>query len=146
MVSMRHLGLDVGERNIGVAVGEMLAEELTTLRTPNGSYYKEPDLSNAIEELKSLCKKEAARSFVIGLPVSQNGSLTKEATNIKNFGENLKEKTGLPVNYVNETLTTFMAEDMLQEQGLSVKEAKERVDQLSAQLILQQYLEENALA
>jgi len=144
---MRYLGLDVGEKSIGVASGEVLAEELTTLRSEKEwNFYEEKGLAFACEKLQDLAKKEMAKSVVIGLPVNQEGGMTKESTLIKTFGEGLASTIGMPVIYVNETLTTFMAEDILESQGLSIKEAKLRVDQLSAQLILQQYLEENALA
>lgn len=138
---MRYLGLDVGQRSIGVAVGEALATELTTLRVkaPH-SFHEEPKRAWAYAEIDRLRRQEAADAIVVGLPVDDNGDLSSEAKRIKEFGDGLAG----PVHYVNETLTTFMAEDILEGQGLSVAEAKQRVDQLAAQLILQQYLEENA--
>jgi putative Holliday junction resolvase len=87
-----------------------------------------------------------AGAFVVGLPVTEDGSLSAEAKLIKDFGQELEHKLNQRVFFVNETLTSVMAEDILEGQGVSPSEAKNRVDQLSASLILQQYLEEHALA
>jgi len=139
---MRYLGLDVGEKTIGVAVGETLASELTTLRT-KGSFYRVGDRRRAITELLKISQQEECDAIVVGLPVSDDGRLTAEAKKIRRFAEVLEKVAERKIHYVNETLTSFMAEDILEGQGLSLEQAKEREDQLAAQLILQQFLEGN---
>lgn len=140
---MKYLGLDVGSKNIGVAVGELISSELTTIRAPKDQdFYQAAGQMYAATQLEKLMSEQQADAIVIGLPVDDEQEMTKEATRIKGFGEFLAEKLDKKIHYTNETLTSFMAEDILEEQGLSIAEAKLRVDQLSAQLILQQYLEE----
>jgi len=141
---MRYLGLDVGEKRIGVAVGESLASELTTIiAAKNKGFYETASANEAYEKLEKIIQSEQTDAIVVGLPVNEEGGLTSEAQKIKKFGDGLTEALDCVVHYVNETLTTFMASEMLESQGLSVAEAKLRVDQLAAQLILQQFLEEN---
>ena len=140
---MRYLGLDIGARSIGVAVGELLASELTTLRSgKDKSFYENPELS--IDSISRLIVQEQADAIVVGLPVNEDGTLSPEAKKIQKFGDVLGHKLDKTIHYVNETLSSFMASDILESQGLSIEEAKLREHQLAAQLILQQFIEENA--
>jgi len=140
---MRYLGLDVGERHIGVAVGELLASELTTLRAgKQQSFYARPELAYA--QIEQLITKEHADELVVGLPMDEAGELTNEAKKIQHFIDGLTVRLNQKIRTVNETLTSFMALDLLEDQGVTGPAATARVDQLAAQLILQQYLEENA--
>lgn len=141
---MRYLGLDVGSRKIGVSVGEIIATELTSLSAPkNGDFYSPAGIKIVASELKKIIKQENAGAIVAGLPVDENGQSTEESKKIESFCNNLKAELNLPIYFTNETLTSFMAADMLEEQGLSAKEIDGREHQLAAQLILQQYLEED---
>jgi len=144
---MRLLGLDIGQKTIGVAVGEALASELTTLRTgKENSFYEDPEKQRALQEIKNLKSQEEAEAIVVGLPVNEDGALTEEAAKIKDFSQSLAQECACQIFYVNETLTSFMARDILESERVSAAQAAKREDQLAAQLILQQYLEENALA
>ena len=139
---MRYLGLDIGSRSIGVAVGELLASEVTTLRSgKDKSFYENPELS--IDSISRLIVQEQADAIVVGLPVNEDGTLSPEAKKIQKFSDVLGHKLDKTIHYVNETLSSFMASDILESQGLSIEEAKLREHQLAAQLILQQFLEEN---
>lgn len=139
---MRYLGLDVGERSIGVAVGEKLAREIETIHAgKEKSFYDNPELS--FERINKLINSEQVDAIVIGLPINEDGQLSAEASKIKKFADQLGLSLDKTVNFVNETLSSFMAQDILESQGLSIQEAKVREHQLAAQLILQQYLEEN---
>ena len=140
---MRYLALDVGARHIGVAVAELLASELTTLNAPKDqSFYESPQFAD--DEIVQLISSEQADAVVVGLPVNERGELSGEAAAIKKFGDRLGRQLDKTIHYVNETLTSAMASEILESQGLSVAEAKSRQHQLSAQLILQQYLEESS--
>lgn len=140
---MRYLSLDVGQRSIGVAVGELIGQELTTFKAAKGKdFYQNPEL--VFGEIAELFSKEAADGLVVGLPVNDAGRLSQEAKKISDFGKKLSTKIGKEVIFVNETLTSFMAEDILESLGYSIAEAKKREHQLSAKLILDQFLEENA--
>ena len=140
---MRYLGLDVGSRRIGVAVGETLAAELTTIESlKDTSFYD--DATMAIQEIARLKELEEADAIVVGLPVDEAGEPTEESKKIGDFSKKLEADLGCAVHFVDETLTSFMAEELLASQEVSAQEAAKRVHQAAAQLILQQYLEEHA--
>lgn len=142
---MKYLGLDVGKKNIGVAMGEVLASELTTLRAgKDEDFYSDPAQTRAYEQIDEIINHENIEAIVIGLPVDQEEKMTTEATLIKNFGDGLSEAVNCQIHYVNETLTSFMAQELLEARAPHPKDAKDRVDQVAAELILQQYLEEHA--
>lgn len=142
---MRYLGLDIGKRKIGVAVGELIATELTTLIAgKDESFYESNAQTRSFEEIKKHLESERASAIVVGMPVKEDGSPSEESTKIEDYVHGLQEYTNITIHTVDETLTSFMAREMLESQGLSEKEIDTRVDQLSAQLILQQYLEEHA--
>lgn len=139
---MRYLGLDVGQKNIGVATGELLAKELITLSAPKDkNYYDQPDLAQA--ELTKIIEQEQADAIVVGLPVNEQGEPTNESEKIEKLCHHLEKELNIAFHFVDETLTSFMAKDILEGQGLSVAQAAVRVHQLSAELILQQFLENN---
>lgn len=142
---MKYLGLDIGQKRIGVAVGEILARELLTLRAgERESFYVEPARTRALEEIKTIVEEEAVSGIVAGLPVKEDGGPSEESAKISAFCDGLSTVVGFEVKTVDETLTSFMARDILGGQGLNGKELESRLDQASAALILQQYLEENA--
>lgn len=142
---MKYLGLDIGQKRIGIAIGEILARELLTLRAGDReSFYLEPARTRALEEIKTIIEEESVSGVVAGLPVKEDGSQSEESTKISAFCDGLSTVIGFEVKTVDETLTSFMARDILASQGLSGKELDSRLDQASAALILQQYLEENA--
>jgi putative holliday junction resolvase len=140
---MKYLGLDVGKKAIGVAVGEALASELQTLEGRKGEdFYQEPARSRSYDELKKILEDEGARAVVVGLPVKEDGSHSEESAKIEVWADGLAASLGVPVHRVDETLTSFMARDILESQTADEAEIERRIHQLSAQLILQQYLEE----
>ncbi|PIP21534.1 MAG: Holliday junction resolvase RuvX [Candidatus Nealsonbacteria bacterium CG23_combo_of_CG06-09_8_20_14_all_40_13] len=130
---MSFLGLDVGDKKIGVAIShsEVLANEYATLEN-------NPEI---FEQISKICQSENMEKIVVGLPISASGEDSAQAKKTRQFAKNLQGKIDLPVILENETLTTMEAEQILCDEGLTVAQAKERVDQLSAKLILQQFLE-----
>lgn len=142
---MKYLGLDVGQKRIGIAVGEALASELLTIRAgQHETFYTEPARTRALEEIKTIVEEEGISGVVAGLPVKEDGSASEESAKIAAFCDGLSTVLGFQVQTVDETLTSFMARDILASQGLGAKELEARLDQASAALILQQYLEEHA--
>ena len=135
---MRLLGLDVGERRIGVAISDPLgisAQGLTVIERRGG----EKD----IEVLKVLVKEREVKGFVVGLPLNADGKRGPQAQRVEAFIEGVKQRVGIPVHWVDERFTTAQSERVLLEGDVSRKRRKEVIDQLAAQLILQQYLELN---
>lgn len=139
---MRYLGLDVGKKEIGLAVGEAIASEHSTIRAPkNSDFYSNSGQKLAFEQIKKVMTAEQANAIVVGLPVDEEGRPTEESAKIRSWSDNLATAISAEVHFVDETLTSFMAADMLESQGANADEVERRVHQLSAELILQQFLE-----
>jgi putative Holliday junction resolvase len=132
---MRSLGLDIGERRIGVALSDpdgILASPLTIINRTDESL----DIEAIIDVVKS---KDAGR-VIVGLPYSLDGSLGEQAENVKAFTQKLASRLQVPVEYRDERLTTVMAERLGRAGG---KKAKRKADDAqAAALILQGYLDE----
>ena len=128
--------MDVGEKNIGVAISDELgwtAQGLPTLRRQT----KDRDtcaIANIVEE-------KCVTRIVVGMPVSLDGSLGKKAREVASFVEDLKRRLRLPIKVWDERFTSVQAERVMLEADLSRKKRKKKIDQLSAQLILQNYLD-----
>ncbi len=131
---MRVLGLDLGDRRVGVAVSDPLgltAQGLPTL-TRN-------DLT--LDAIADLCVRLDVVSIVIGLPRNMDGSYGPRAEMAREFGRQLHQRTGLPVHEWDERLTTRAADNVLLEADLSRKKRRGAVDRLAAVLILQGFLD-----
>lgn len=133
---MRIMGIDYGDVRVGLAV----SDETEFLAGGIGSVTIK-GMNNAIELVCEKINEYGCKKVVLGLPVNMNGSLGDKAEKIKVFGEKLKETTGLDVEYVDERLTTVMAHGFMNETGTHGKKRKNSVDTLSAQIILQGYLD-----
>lgn len=136
MLSGRIMGLDVGDRTIGVAVSDLMgitAQGVTTIRRES----KKKD----IEELKKLIKEHNVRYIVSGLPKNMNGTIGPQSEKVIKFCDILKEETGMEIDYWDERLTTVSAEKMLIDGDVSRKNRKKVIDKLAAVLILQNYLD-----
>jgi putative Holliday junction resolvase len=135
---VRYLGLDIGNRRIGVAVSDELgltAQPVLTLERRR----------SAREDLRSLAR--LARQFgvvgiVVGNPVHLSGEASAQAAKIQAFAAQLGELTGLPIHLWDERLTTREAHRILYEAGHARQSHGRVVDQVAATLILQSFLQE----
>ena len=134
----RHLGLDVGDRRIGVALSDetaTLASALTTLTRSGGR--KDAAL------VADLARRHEVAAVVVGLPLNMDGTRGPQAEKVLGFVEGLRRRLGpVPVVTRDERLTTVEAEEKLREAGVGWKERKRVVDQAAAVVILQEYLDE----
>ena len=133
---MRILGLDYGEKRIGVAVCDelgMTAQGLPTLIRKT----KKHDL----EILSNLIRDYSVESIVIGYPVRLDGSEGIQCEKVDRFARLLNKTFLLPVMKWPETLSTKEAEEILIQSGVRWQKRKGKVDQLAACLILQNYLD-----
>ncbi|AGF55018.1 MULTISPECIES: Holliday junction resolvase RuvX [Clostridium] len=133
---MRILGLDVGQKTIGVAVSDPLgftAQGLTTIRRTN----KEKD----IQEIKNFCDQYDAKVILIGLPKNMNGTIGPSGEIIMAFGKLLEEELKLEVKFWDERLTTVAAHRAMLEADLSRNKRKKIVDKVASTFILQGYLD-----
>lgn len=129
--------MDVGQRRIGIALSdplEFFAQGHSVLERHN-------TLARDLEILIGIIGAEMVEGIVIGLPKNLNGTEGIMAQKIREFGGKLEEKAGLPVVFWDERLSTVAAERVLLEADLSRKKRKQKIDQVAAVLILQNYLD-----
>ena len=131
MLDGRIMGLDIGDKTIGVAVSDIMG--LKTIRRES----KKKD----IEELKNIIKERQVNKIVSGLPKNMNGTLGPQGEKVLKFCDLIKEETGLEIDFWDERLTTVAAERSLIEGDVSRKKRKKVIDMLAAVIILQGYLD-----
>ena len=133
---MRLLGLDVGDRTIGVALSDETATLASGLHT-----IRRADLKRDLRELAELARDREVATVVVGLPRSLNGSEGPQARKVLAFVEALQAAVKVPVVTWDERFTTVAAENALIEGGVSRERRKGLVDKVAAVLILQNYLD-----
>lgn len=131
------LGLDVGRKRIGVAGCDGLGLMATGLTTIERTSWQR-DLA----QLKQLVEERQVQVLVVGLPYSMDGTLGSQARQVQKFANSLSAALQLPVEFMDERLTSFHAEQLMQEQNLSPSRNKALIDRKAAALILQQWLDE----
>ena len=134
--AMRILALDVGERRIGVALSDptgFLATPLTAIERTGGK----ADFQRIVD----LATESEAERILIGIPVSMDGVEREQARSVREFCRRLAGQTGMPIDTLDERLTTVEAERRLRERGASAKERKALVDSAAAAILLQAYLD-----
>lgn len=133
----RLMGLDVGEKRIGIALSDLLGITAQGLET----YHRTDDLISDYNYIVDLIKAHNVGELVVGLPKNMNNSLGFKAEEIRQFMDGLKAQYTIPIHWVDERLTTMSAEKMLIEADVSRKKRKGVVDKIAAVLILQLYLD-----
>ena len=125
---MRYLGIDYGRRRIGLAfsdVGARIAFQHGVLQGGGNKF--------AADQIVAMIKRERVDAIVIGLPLGPDGSETEESERVRKFAAEIGTKTNLQIEFENEMLSSKIAE------GAGV--AKEHLDEASAVLILQSFLD-----
>lgn len=136
---MRILGLDFGSRTVGVAVSDgllMTAQGVETIERK-----EENKLRKTCARIEELIKQYDIGIIVLGLPKNMNNTEGERVEKTKDFGEMLERRTGLPIIYWDERLTTVAAEQILMESGVRRENRKAVIDKVAACLILQGYLD-----
>ena len=134
-MSGRILGLDVGDRRIGVAV----SDEMHWIASPH-SVYTRVGYGPDVKHMQQLCRETGAALIVCGLPRNMDGSEGFQAEKVKAFAQKLTE-SGLTVAFQDERLSTVSAHQALIEGGMRREERKGTVDKVAAAVILQTYLD-----
>jgi putative Holliday junction resolvase len=137
MPEISALGLDVGSKRIGVAGCDrsgLIATGLTTIERTT--------LSQDIEQLRSLITERGVQVLVVGLPYTMDGNLGSQARSVQKFTQRVAAALKLPVEYVDERLTSFEAEELLKAEQRSPSRNKGLIDRKAAAIILQQWLED----
>jgi len=134
-VKGRCLGLDPGERRIGVAVSDAtgtIATPLEFLNVRDGSHE---------QRLVDLCIEWEITKIVVGLPVSLDGTEGPAATRSREFGDAVANSTGIAVVFHDERFTTVTAEQALLESGMKRRSRTQKRDQVAAAVMLQGFLD-----
>lgn len=130
------IGLDVGERRIGIA----LSDGLGLTAQPHSVLQRRKEEA-VLQALVRLAEERNARGFVLGLPRRTGGDEGPEVAKVRQFGRCLHEQSQLPVEWYDERFSTVIAERALQEQGIKGQARRQRVDQVAAAIILQDFLD-----
>ena len=136
---MRILGLDFGSKTAGVAVSDGLL--LTAQGVETIERKDENKLRKTCARIEELIAEYEITEIVLGLPKNMNNTEGERVEKTKAFGEMLERRTGLPVHYWDERLTTVAAEQILMESGVRRENRKAVIDKVAAGLILQGYLD-----
>lgn len=131
------LGLDVGKKRIGVAGCDgtgLIATGLTTIERRS--------FQEDVELLGILVDERHVQVLVIGLPYNMDGSLGFQAKHVQKFARRLSQSLQIPVEFVDERLTSFQAEQLLQAENLAPSRHKALIDRKAAAIILQQWLDD----
>lgn len=128
---MKVLGIDYGTKRVGIAISD---ESLTLAREFNIFSPKE-----FWEQIDKIVAQEGIERIVIGLPLNMSGEFTETTRDVQEFAERLAQQTGVPQEFMDERLSSVMAE------GVPGKKrgSKQPIDSLAAQIILQNYLDKS---
>lgn len=136
----RALGIDHGEARIGLAISDelgMLAHPLETIRTA--------ETADPVERIAQIVVRDKIGVIILGLPRNMNGTYGPAAEKVRAFGELLRTRIPCEVKLWDERLTSVAAQKSLHASGKNVKKSRTVIDQVAAQLILQGYLDSQAM-
>lgn len=129
----KYLGVDWGDKKIGLAMSDKLGITARLYKT----------ITSNKRELINIINSEDIDIIVFGMPRKMDGSLGDQAKKVENFAEDLKKSIKAKVIYEDETNTTRLVKSQMIKEGLHPEKNKNLIDQKSAQLILEGYLNEN---
>ncbi len=132
----RLMGLDVGDKTIGVAVSDLLmitAQGVTTIKRTN--------IKNDLNELKKIIDEYQVTKIVAGIPKMLDGTVGIQGEKVLEFVEKLKRHFNLPIELEDERFTTTISERMLIDADVKRKKRKEVIDKLAAVQILSSYMQ-----
>jgi putative Holliday junction resolvase len=134
------LGIDYGERRIGLALSDPTGTLATPLVTLTYRLGKRPPLG----EIERIARGAEVERLVMGLPLELSGAETERCAVVRQIGGTLSERLGVPTEYQDERMTSVRAEALVRSSGLrkSQRERKERIDAAAAALILQSWLDQ----
>ncbi|HEX4844613.1 MAG TPA: Holliday junction resolvase RuvX [Geothrix sp.] len=132
---MRWLAIDHGTKKIGLA----FSDELEILASPFEVWPQEDE--RTLDRLVTLCKEEGVQALCVGLPRHKDGAESATAPAARAFGEALADRTGLPLRFANEHLSSAEAERLLRERGVKPERRKLLLDAAAAAVILGELLE-----
>ena len=133
----RYLGIDYGAKRIGLAVGDSQSRIASPIATVEGV----AGHGERVQALLKYAQQYGADAFVLGLPLNMDGTEGPQAKEVRRFGDELGARSGKPVHYFDERLSSIAADELLEPAELSRKKKKARHDRVAALVILQGFLE-----
>ena len=134
---MKILALDYGTKRIGLAISDddvgMFASALPFLENKGDK--------NSAQAIADRVAKEQIELLLIGMPRNMDGSYGESAEKVKNFINLLKSVTSVTIKTVDERLSTVEASKRLRESGIKAKDQRDKIDSMSAKILLQSYLD-----
>ncbi len=131
---MRIIALDVGDRRIGVAICDEL--EISA----NGLITIDRQSKNFLGQIKDILDEYNVEEIVVGMPVMMNGTMGIQGEKVIKFIEELKNEINIPIKLFDERLSTKLVEKALIDADMRRDKRKKIIDQLSAVIILQDYM------
>lgn len=137
---MKYLGIDFGMTRIGVAVSDALGITARGLETVtwNGRSWDGP-----VQRIAELLKQEEAGGIVLGLPRRTDGKVGESEERARELAVLLEERTGITPILYDERYTTVLAHQVLRETGFRKSRTRSVIDQVAAEILLQEFLEYN---
>ncbi|MDR3616342.1 MAG: Holliday junction resolvase RuvX [Candidatus Obscuribacterales bacterium] len=132
----RYIGLDIGDKRIGVAISDPLGYTAAGLET-----ITRINTDKDVRLVQEIAARHGAVLLVLGLPLNMDGTSGPQAEKVKSFGRKLARATELPVIYEDERLSTISAIRTLTLQGVKTGKNRELVDRQAAAIILQRFLD-----
>mgnify|MGYP000597034274 CR=1 FL=1 len=136
----RALGIDHGDARIGLAMSDelgMLAHPLETIHLR--------EIADPVAHIAAIVTREKIGQIVLGMPRNMDGTYGPASEKVRAFAEKLKAATPCPVKLWDERLTSVAAQRSLHEAGRTVKNSRDVIDQVAAQMILQGWLDAQAM-
>jgi len=132
----RLLGLDVGNKTIGIAVSDSSCKIASPLKT-----LQRKGKHSEIKDIQGILKEYAASSLIVGYPLHMNGDEGERCVYVRSFVEQLTKDLSIPVLLWDERMSTVSAERFLLEGDMSRAKRKEHIDAVAASVILQSFLD-----
>ena len=133
---MNIIAFDYGDRRIGVAIGNSELKTSIPLKA-----IKRTAKDSLLKEIRNIIDEYEAGLIILGYPLNMDGTESLMSRRVRNFMTHLRSGTGLDVVLVDERLTSFEAEEMMKGSIQDFSRNKEKIDSVSAQIILSEYLE-----
>ncbi len=133
------MGIDFGMRHIGVALSDELWITASGFETVN---WNGKDDTGALERVAQIVSEKNVKVIVLGKPSRTDGSVSESEIKANEFGRKLTELTGITPVLKDERYTTVMASRMLHDVNVKAKKQKKIIDQVAAEIILREYLEQ----
>ena len=135
-VMQRKMGIDYGDKRVGIA----MTDALCIISSPF-EVYKNTGRDDAINHIVELIRQYNVDQVAMGLPVNMDGTEGERAILHREIGEEIAQKSGVEVHFVDERLTSAEAEEILISSGVRREKRKELIDKISAQIILQTFID-----